>query len=91
MDVAARRISDRKPVRAALPHGCATMALVKEEPPHHTIKRRSDEPKLQIGERVLVKEGVIGVVLARYTPSGTPNEVRYIVEVLPGESEKGRA
>lgn len=67
------------------------MEVVKEAPQHHTIRRRSDEHKLQIGDRVLVKEGVIGVVLARYTPSGGQNEVRYIVEVLSGEGENGKA
>jgi len=67
------------------------LEVVKEEPPHQTIKRRSDEPKLQIGEKVLVKEGVIGVVLARYTPSGGHNEVCYVVEILSDESEKGKA
>ncbi len=66
------------------------MIVVKEEPPHQTIKRRSDEPKLQIGEKVLIRQGVVGVVLARYTPSGTPNEVRYVVEIISDEGEKGR-
>jgi len=70
---------------------CATIGLVKEAPPHHTIRRRSDEPKLQIGERVSLKDGGIGVVLARYTPSGAPNEVRYIVEIISDEGEKGKA
>ena len=66
------------------------MGLVKETP-HQTIRRRSDEPKLQIGERVSVKEGVLGIVLASYTPSGAPNEVRYIVEIISDEGEKGKA
>ena len=67
------------------------MELVKEAPPHHTIRRRSDEPKLQIGERVSLKDGQIGVVLARYTPVGAPNEVRYVVESLSAEGGKGNA
>jgi hypothetical protein len=55
------------------------MEVVKEAPPpHHTLRRRPDEPKFQIGDKVLIKEGVIGVVLARNTPSGGRNEVRYI-------------
>ena len=66
---------------------CATMGLVKEAPPHHTIRRRSDEPKLQIGERVSLKDGQIGVVLARYTPSDARNEVRYIVEIISGADD----
>lgn len=64
------------------------MGVMRESPPHHTIKRRSDEPRLEIGDRVSVREGVIGVVLARYTPSGGGNEVRYIVEVVSDEGEK---
>lgn len=64
------------------------MGMEKETPPHQTIKRRSDEPRLEIGDRVSVREGVIGVVLARYTPSGGGNEVRYIVEVISDEGEK---
>lgn len=70
---------------------CGTINLVKEEPPpHYTIKRRSDEPKLQIGDRVSFKDG-IGVVLARYTPAGRQNEVCYIVEIIADQSEKGKA
>ncbi len=64
------------------------MEMVKEAP-HHTIKRRADEPRLRIGERVAVKEGVIGVVLARYTPAGAPNEVRYLMEIIPDEGGRG--
>lgn len=66
------------------------MEVVKEEPPHHTIRRLSDEPKLQVGEKVSLKDGRIGIVLARYTPSGGRNEVCYAVEELPDEGEKGR-
>ena len=66
------------------------MEVVKEAPPHQTIKRRSDEPKLQIGERVSLKDGGIGVVLARYTPSGGQNEVCYVVEVLSNEGGRPR-
>ena len=58
-----------------------------KEPQHHTIKRRSDEPKLQIGDRVSIKEGIIGVVLARYTPSGSRDEVRYVVEIITGADD----
>ena len=32
--------------------------------------RRSDEPKLELGDVVSIKEGVVGVVVARYVPSG---------------------
>ncbi len=64
------------------------METVKEAP-HHTIKRRSDEPRLRIGERVSVKDGVIGIVLARYMPPSAPNEVRYVIEIIPDEGRKG--
>jgi len=50
------------------------------QPERQTIKRRSDEPKLEIGATIEIKEGVIGVVVARYTPSGGRSEVHYIVE-----------
>ena len=59
-----------------------------KEPTRHTIIRQSDEPKLEIGETVPVKEGVVGVVIARYVPSDPKSdEVHYIVEVRP-EDEK---
>jgi hypothetical protein len=50
------------------------------EPPHRTITRRPDEPKLEIGDLGSIKEGVVGVVLARYVPSDRTDEVRYIVK-----------
>ena len=46
-----------------------------------SIIRRSEEPKLEVGETVLIKEGVAGVVLARFIPSGKGrHEVHYIVQ-----------
>ena len=63
------------------------MELVKEAS-HQTIRRRSDEPKLEIGHRISIREGVTGMVLARYTPSGGKNEVCYIVELLSNRGEK---
>ena len=62
--------------------------MVKEAP-RHTIRRRLDEPKLELGATISIKEGVIGVVLARYTPSGVRNQVCYIVELISDESEEG--
>ena len=60
-----------------------------KEPIRHTIIRRTDEPKLEIGETITIKEAVTGVVLARYVPSNPEcNEVHYIVEVTAGEKEK---
>jgi len=61
------------------------------EAPRRTITRRSDEPKLEIGDTVPVKEGVVGVVLARYTHSGDRrNEVHYIVELRYDDSDIGK-
>jgi hypothetical protein len=52
------------------------------EAPHRTVMRRSDEPKLEIGDKIPLEEGVIGVVLARHTRSSDArNEVHYIVEL----------
>ena len=63
-----------------------------QEATRRTIIRRSDEPKLEIGDNVPTKEGVAGVVLARFIPSGEKrNEVHYIVELKLNETGKGRA
>jgi hypothetical protein len=60
-----------------------------KEATRQLLKRRSDEPKLEVGETVPIKEGVFGVVLARFTPSGErSNEVHYIVEVKPDQSQQ---
>lgn len=58
-----------------------------EEASHRTIKRRSDEPRLQIGDTVPLSEGMVGIVLARFVPSGRTNEVRYVVEVVPTKAK----
>jgi hypothetical protein len=64
------------------------MEVVTQPPPHRTITRRQDESKLEIGEKIPIEEGVVGVVLARYTRSGdAQNNVHYIVELRP-EAEK---
>jgi hypothetical protein len=63
-----------------------------KEATRQTLIRHSDEPKLEIGDTVLIKEGVVGVVLARFTPpSERPNEVHYIVQLKLDDTEKGRA
>jgi hypothetical protein len=63
------------------------MGQVKEPPPLRTIARPSDEPRLEIGDTIPIQEGVVGVVLARYTPSGERrNEVRYIVQLTAEET-----
>ncbi len=74
-DVGAVKFRDVKPV-------CATIGLMKEAP-RQILIRRSDEPKLEVGDTVPIKEGVVGVVLARFTPSGEGNKVHYIVELRP--------
>jgi len=51
----------------------------QDEPERRTIKRRPDEPRLEIGATIEIK-GMVGVVVARYTPSGGRNEIYYIVE-----------
>ena len=51
---------------------------VKETPRQQTFIRRSDEPKLEIGDVVPIKQGVVGVVLFRFIPS-------YIVELTSDE------
>jgi hypothetical protein len=63
------------------------------EAPRQTLKRRIDEPLLDIGDAVSIKDGVMGVVLARYSPSGEggQNEIYYIVELRPTERDEGEA
>ena len=61
-----------------------------QEAPRRTLIRRSDEPKLEIGDIVLIREGLAGVVIASFIPSGEKrNEVHYIVQLKPYETEKG--
>jgi hypothetical protein len=63
-----------------------------KEATRQTLIRRSDEPKLEIGDTVLTKEGVVGVVVARFTRSGEScKKIHYIVELKPDNAEKGRA
>jgi hypothetical protein len=45
------------------------MGEVKQAP-HRTVTRGYDEPKLEIGDTISIEEGLVGVVLARYTRSG---------------------
>ena len=50
--------------------------------PYRTVTRRWDEPKFEIGDTITI-EGLAGVVLARYTPSGDArNDVHYIVKLM---------
>ena len=80
--------------RLRLPHHLFATTVTKryngqvKEPPRETVVRRSDEPTLEMGDTVLVKEGVVGVVLARFVPSRAgPNEVHYIVELRPVDTD----
>ena len=53
-----------------------------KEATRQTLRRRSDEPKLEIGDTVPIRDGVVGVVVARFAPSGERrNEVHYVVEL----------
>ena len=63
------------------------METAVKETPRQTIRRRQDDPKLELSEDVSLKKGVTGVVLARYIPSSKPNEVCYIVEVMSDEDQ----
>jgi hypothetical protein len=57
------------------------MGEVKQAP-HRTVTRRSDEPELEIGDTISIEEGLVGVVLARYTQSyNARHDVHYIVEL----------
>jgi hypothetical protein len=62
------------------------MGQVKEAL-RQTITRRLDESQLELGDPVLIKEGVVGVVIARYRPSRTTDQVHYVVELRPNETE----
>jgi hypothetical protein len=53
-----------------------------KQAPHRTVTRRWDEPTLEIGDTIKMEEGLVGVVLARYTRSGNArHDVHYIVEL----------
>ena len=63
--------------------GEKTPTKVKDS--RHTVIRSSDEPKFEVGDAIPVREGVTGIVLARFTPSGKPAEVHYVVELRPNK------
>ena len=53
-----------------------------KEATRQTVIRRSDEPKVEIGDSVPIRDGVVGVVVARFAASGERrNEVHDLVEV----------
>jgi hypothetical protein len=65
------------------------MGRVKQLLSHRIVTRRSDEPKLEIGDKIPMEDGVVGVVLARYTRSGEPpQEVHYVVELRREAEER---
>ena len=64
------------------------MGEVKQPSPHRTVTGRGDEPKLEIGDKIQIEEGVFGVVLACYIRTGKQNQVCYIVEILSNGAEK---
>jgi hypothetical protein len=56
-----------------------------KEATRQTLIRRSDEPKLEIGDSVPIKDGVVGVVVARFAPSGERrSNVHYVVALKAG-------
>jgi len=62
------------------------MGQVKEAQ-RQTITRRSDEPKLEIDDVVPIREGVVGVVVARYTaPGDERQDIHYVLELRPDGS-----
>ena len=90
--MACRKVYDARRKRDFLPPDsgsiwCVTMGGMSQAP-HRSITRRGDEPKLEIGEKIEIEEGVVGLVLARYTRSGDPrNDVHYVVEPRPEAEE----
>jgi hypothetical protein len=60
-----------------------------KEATRQTLIRRSDEPKPEIGDSVPIKDGVVGVVVARFAPSGKRrNEVHYVVELKANDAAR---
>ena len=58
-----------------------------KEPTRQTIVRRADEPKMELGDTIPIKEGEVGVVLARFIRSGDElKKVHYIVELRPDKT-----
>ena len=84
---ASRQAGSIERVWAAL--GTSQWGNVKQPPPHRTVTRHYDEPKLEICDTIRLEEHVVGVVvLARYTRSGDPrHDVHYIVELRRGAEE----
>jgi hypothetical protein len=69
--------------------GTSQWGRVKQLPSLRTITRRSDEPKLEIGDKIPMEEGVVGLVLARYTRAGDlRQEVYYIVKLRREAKER---
>ena len=63
-------------------------AVDRRKHPRQTIKRSMDQPTHDVGDIISITEGVNGVVLARYTPSGGQNEVCYVVELISNGGAK---
>jgi hypothetical protein len=58
-----------------------------KEPTRQTIVRAADEPKLELGEVVRIREGEVGVVLARFVRSGDDlKKVHYVIELRSEKS-----
>jgi hypothetical protein len=61
-----------------------------KEAQRQILRRRLDEPTLEVGAIVSLRDSESGIVLARYIPSGRANEVYYIVEVISNDEKRGR-
>jgi hypothetical protein len=44
------------------------------------ILRPAEDPKLALGDTVMIKDGISGIVLAAYKPKSAPGMIGYIVE-----------
>ena len=65
------------------------MKTAVKEPSRQTIRRRLDEPKLELGAMISLKDDATGVVIARYIPSGRSDEMCYVVDVMSDDQKKG--
>jgi len=46
------------------------------------VFRRADEPRLNIGDAMEIRDGVKGMVIARFAPSSDHTKIGYIVETF---------
>jgi hypothetical protein len=51
-----------------------------EKPVYIEVFRSREEPRIQLGGTISIKEGVVGIVLAVFIRESDPTRVGYIVE-----------